>query len=132
AKAVGRESLECVALPARGHAKPPERYALIIFVGNAEARFQIQVTAELPQQFGAERVNRPAPHAVGSGAEVSLEAARDLFRGLVRKREGANARRVGAVPLDEKPNSLRETERLPCSRSGEHQQRLRVGLDREP
>lgn len=102
---------------------------LIIFVGDSEAWFETNMLAELTQKLCAERVNCPSFDPLGFLPEVLLQSRCNLTGGFVRKREGANARRIKSAFVDEKADSLDETVSFSRARASEHQQRLRFCLD---
>src|SRR6185295_15666864 len=107
-----------------------ENAELILFVGDAEARVEVDLGSVRAQQVGAKGVNRSAGDARGGrGAESALNPAGDLTRGFVRECEGADARRIEVMILDQEANALGETVRLARAGAREDEQRARVGLD---
>lgn len=108
-------------MPGWWHLEPAEDRALIIVVGDTEAGLQADVGTELAQQLGAKSVNRSALYALGAGAELPVEARRNLAGGFVGEREDADALRIEAPLLDEKSNPLDQTECFARAGTGENQ-----------
>jgi hypothetical protein len=102
---------------------------LIIFVGDSETGLEAGLLRELAKQLSTERVDRPALYLACLGAEVFLEAARDLSCGLVGEREGADVSGVDPLLLNQESDALDEAESLSRSGASEHQHRPNVGLD---
>ena len=125
AESVRRESVERLGVPAAVAFDAPQHAQLILFVGDAEPRFEQHARAELAQQFGAERVDRSAFDVRRRRAERGCETLRDLAGGLVRERECANARRIDVQFLDEMANALDEAVRLARAGPGENEERSR-------
>ena len=130
AKAVRREAGERVAMPAARSLDAAQRVELILLVGDAEARLEQHVGAELAEQLGAEGVDGAALDLRRGVAEPRLEPMRDLAGGLVGERERADARRVEMQVLDQEVDALGQAVRLARAGAGEDEQRAGVGFDR--
>jgi hypothetical protein len=109
--------------------KPAEYRELILLIGDAKAGLERDVRAELAEQLCAEGMNRSALHRLYARAEV-LETRGDLVRGLVGEREDADSIRVDSKILDEESNALDEAKGLPCTGSGQDEDRSWRSLDR--
>ena len=122
-------TVQQAAVPGRRYLQPAEDRALIIVVGDAEARLQSDVRSELTKQLGAESVNRSAFHAVRPRAELPLETRRYFAGSLVGESENTDALRIEPTLLDEKSNPLDQAERLAGAGAGEHEHWPRKSLD---
>ena len=130
AKSVGGESSEKIAMPCRRNLEATEDGTLIVIVGDAEARLQSEVGAELAQQLSAESVNRSALYALGARSQLALESRSYLAGGLVGEGKHADAFGIEPALLDEESNPLDEAECLARPRTGENENGLRRSLDR--
>src|SRR5687768_3732847 len=115
-------------MPAPRPLEPTQHRELVVLIGDPEAGLEPQLIAELAQQPGAERVDRPALHELGARAELTLEPRRNLAGGLVGEGERADARGVDAEVLDEVPYPLDQAEGLPGARAGEDERRAGRGF----
>jgi hypothetical protein len=109
--------------------EPAQNRFLIRIVGDAETDRQADLLAELSQQLGAESVDGAALDALHAGAKLALETLGDFSSGFIGERKDADARRIDLQLLDQEPDALDEAERLARTWTGEHEQRLRAGLD---
>src|ERR1700686_5123229 len=78
-----RECIENALVHLRRHFEPAQDGSLIKLVGDAKAGLQSHLLAELAQQLGAERVDRPPLDALDSGAELTHETFGNFAGGLV-------------------------------------------------
>jgi hypothetical protein len=115
---------------ARRHSQPPQHGFLIWLVGDAETGLQSDVLAELPQQLGAECVDGPAPDPIHPIPVLARQTLGDLAGSLVGESEDADSLGRDSKLIDEKPNALDQTVRLPRSGSGKYEQRSERPLDR--
>jgi hypothetical protein len=87
------------------------------------------VRAKLAEHLCAEGMDGSPLHSLYARAKV-LQTRSDLVRGLVGEREDADSIRVDSMILDEESNALDEAKRLPCTGSGQDEDRPWGSLDR--
>src|SRR5687768_16118833 len=74
-------------------------------------------------------MKRAAFQSFSAGAKMLRQPRGDFARCLVREREGADARRVHSLLLDEEADALDETESLPRTRPCQNEHRPQLRLD---
>ena len=127
-KTVSGERRQHAWVPPAISLEPAQHPELVLVVGNAEARLDTDVRAQLAQQLHAERVDGSTLHAFHSRAE-GLEPAGDLVGRLVGERKDPDALRLDLKMLDEKAHALDEAESLAGARAGENQDRPHRGFN---
>ena len=121
AEAEGRESRENRIVPSPISFQSTEDRQLIFVVGNAEARLEPDVGAELAQQLCAKRMDGSPLDPLHACVELALQPRSDFISCLVGEGEDADSLGVDIESLDEKANPLDQAESFPCTRPGEHE-----------
>ena len=126
---VRRKAREHAAVPLAGPLDAPQHIELVLLVGNAEARLEQHLDAQLAQQLCTECVDGSALDPFGRCSKSRVQPVRDLAGRFVGEGEGANSPGLEAVLVDQETDALDEAERLARARAREHQQRMRIRFD---
>jgi hypothetical protein len=123
-----RESTEYRCVKARRLAESGEDSALVVLVGDTEARLEPHVMTVRSQQFGAKRVDGAALYQLDLRIKV-VEPGSNFFRRLVGEGEGVDALRVHPEAPDEESDPFDEAIRFPRAWAGQDERRSERRFD---